>query len=512
MKKLLYTLLVVGTFIGIQSCKKPTEGVELSVSEPIQDYRIVFQVYDAKTGDQLGADDVNYSINVEVTGQDKDWVVDFQNKTSYKCKGGFLTLALKDGANPSASNPIKFNVVFSKNGLITTAKSVTVTEKGYIFERVYMVNLTNLPEGVATVKSTNLSANGQGVTQSQLVLSTPNVQTTGEATKATVSIPQGITLMDENMQPVTGTITSQMTYFNPSDESSLNSFPGGFTAETNVGGVTFKTAGFVALDITGSGGKKVRNFSSPITMTMEIPAGTKDDQGNLVTAGSTIPIWSFETSTGEWTYEFEAPVTLNSTTSKLECIYTMSHLSYWNMDWDYGDCGDKTLTINSEATSAMTRYAKIYIDGSYHKSKDISVQNGSQLPLLYYPTNADVKLKIYKQDNSTLLQEITLSTGCAAQTIDISPDLFPLLKINLFYRPCGASYTIPMSGPFYFRKPGETNWKYAGNMVNGVLDAYCFQLNVDYEIAWFGLGNLIKSPGTFKAKKSEETTEFTDCE
>ena len=50
---------------------------------------------------------------------------------------------------------------------------------------------------------------------------------------AKISIAKGTVLKDRNGNALSGEVKTRVTYFNPKDEQSLNSFPGGFAVDAD---------------------------------------------------------------------------------------------------------------------------------------------------------------------------------------------------------------------------------------------------------------------------------------
>lgn len=164
---------------------------------------------------------------------------------------------------------------------------------------------------------------------------------------ASLSIPLGTLLLDKNGNSLTGNVTTRMTYFNPFEESSLRSFPGGFIVSVaNSDGINengyFTTAGFVAIDMSVNG-TEVESFANDVSVQIDIPQGTQDDNGNIIKSGDAVPLWSLDEDTGKWKYEsdIEVPALSNSTLYKVK-YGKVRHLSYYNLDYfgsdgcDYG--------------------------------------------------------------------------------------------------------------------------------------------------------------------------------
>ena len=291
-KILLGTAFMATLLLGVVGCKKPSDGVEPIIGLETFTNRVNVILIDASTGAQMGLDDDSYTVNIEVTGPDKNLVYDELGEDQPTSKGGFAFMTIKDASIPTPSNPIEFNLIFKRSGYLNQVVPVRLFKEGTQAMEVRMINLSDLPAGVAHISNNSISSNAQGVTAAEVIIETPTPMTTGEQTKAVVTVPAGTKLMDANMNPVSGTITSTFTYFSNTEESSVSAFPGGLQAETSEGSGLFSTGGLITLDMFSSNGTEVTNFDNPISMTMEIPASTLNDQGSPLSAGDIFPVWS----------------------------------------------------------------------------------------------------------------------------------------------------------------------------------------------------------------------------
>jgi len=504
-------LLCVG--LCVSSCKKPDEGLEYIFTSPEITTAIGVVVINAATEEQLGIDIDNFKIDVSIEGPDKGSVVNNQGDPEIACVKGMLSVALKPGIVPSESKPVKFNVIFKKSGYISTSLAVRLTEPGYTSHIVKMVDLNNLPDGVATVQNTQISTNASGVTQSQVSFSTPTPQSAGELTKASLTVPAGTVMLDENMQPVSGTVTARMTYFNPSDESSLQSFPGGFMVEADGQEVIFKSGGFVALDMS-AGGKEIKHFgTNAISMTLEIPANTSNYDGTPIQVGMSIPIWSYNPNTGQWHNEGDQTISFNAVSQKFEVTFPMTHLSYWNTDWQGTACaGGRKFTINSNLTGDQELGFNVYNNGEWVAVGEQNFKNGSSFSLSPYPTVATTwKIVNYSPSGSNVL-EVSVPGGCNNAEIAVTFTVPKPIEIDLEYV-CTSKNTVYKPWmPIYYRVDGEPKvYKFAGYMINGKIHSNCFYYGVPYKIATMFGTTVVESPDIFTASKPYHKMTINTC-
>lgn len=518
MKKIVFStisLFLLVTLV-VLSCKKPEEGLAYIFTSPDISTAVNVVVVDAATGDQLGINGGKFVVDVAIEGPDKASVVNNQGNASIVCINGLLSVGIKEGIVPTEANPLNFTIIFSKSGYISTSLNVRLTKTGYTGYEVRMVNLSNLPEGVATVRNTQITTNAQGATTSTVTFSSPVPQTTGEATKATLTVPAGTIFKDKNNVPLVGNVTAQMTYFNNTDESSLKGFPGGFMIESAGQPIIFKSGGFVALDMT-IGGKEVKNFSSPISMTLEMPAASTDHTGTPIFNGMTIPIWSYEPSTGIWTEESIATIVLNGTTSKYEVTFDMNHLSYWNTDWRGTACSNgRTFEISSNYTGSSEVSFNVYNGDTWVAVGTQDFKNGANFTVSPYPDIATTwKVQTFNPDlNSYEMKIVNVSAGCSKTTVAVQfPEPKPI-EIDLIYTCPSKNTTFKPWMPIYYRPAnavGPKKYTFAGFMLDGKIFTNCFYYGVPYKIATLIGETYIESPGTFTASKPYHSMSEEKC-
>ncbi|MCS3795221.1 carboxypeptidase-like regulatory domain-containing protein [Niastella sp. OAS944] len=124
----------------------------------------------------------------------------------------------------------------------------------------------------------------------------------------------------------TGTVSVSTFFLNPTAPNFNEIMPGalrGITAANEETGL--QSFGMMAVELTGAGGEKLQLATGKTaTLTFPIPAELLKD------APLTIPLWSFNDTTGLWKEE--------GTATKLGNNYvgTVTHFSFWNCDYPYG--------------------------------------------------------------------------------------------------------------------------------------------------------------------------------
>jgi len=296
------------------------------------------EVLDSTTGKVL-----EKKVNISITGKDVSKV----DKTEFTTDTGLITVTLKAGNKPSESNPLDITVVAQTDGYFSSSSNVKLTQSDASFFTIKLVSMTAPPEGIVT-SETDATAGTDGS-----LLKTLNIGLTETKTKAeaSLSFPEGTVITDASGKPLSGGLKANVGFFSNGNQNSLSSFPGGFTptVEDKTGkdeSGSFVTGGFISVDIEDSTGKKATNFSQPVELTMQVPKGTiNPETGKEIKDGDSIDIWSYESSTGQWKHEGVGTAKADDS-GNFNVKYTVTHLSYWNLDWFSSETCNPTLKIN----------------------------------------------------------------------------------------------------------------------------------------------------------------------
>lgn len=124
----------------------------------------------------------------------------------------------------------------------------------------------------------------------------------------------------------TGAVSVSAFFINPAASNFNEIMPGtlrGINSSNQETGL--QSFGMMAVELTGAGGEKLQ-LASGKTATLTFPIAP----ALLASAPATIPLWSFNDSTGLWKEEGTA------TKQGTSYVGTVSHFSFWNCDYPYG--------------------------------------------------------------------------------------------------------------------------------------------------------------------------------
>lgn len=385
-------------------------------------------------------------------------------------------------------------ITAKKEGFVDSGAEVDASKAGEYLVILKMINIEGETlEGVDPKQEIVENAiDTNGVTTQQIDLSAEN---------AKVSIPKGAKLTAADGTEVSGALKVTVTSF---DAGATEVFPGGLdvvaASVPNAGGssgeqaVNMISAGFVSIDIEDEDGKRVKN--GDFNVTMNVTNATNPETGNPVKAGDIIPIWSYDESTGKWTYEGDGIVVDNN--GMLEVTTSTKHLTYYNLDyWRAPRC---RMTINITGGKDLRTNWRFSFPGWSHGASDY--RGDGRLDLFNAPANREVSASVSL--NGTKLLDTLLSFSdpdrdgqCNAQVVDISnllpeyvestisftescPDgskLNPVPNVNLYtYNPSYVGYgltgadgkiTIPLAentsaNPRYYLPLGYNSVRYVG--------------------------------------------------
>lgn len=514
-------------FSGLNSCKNPTENLDLIIDIGTSETTFGIRFYDAKTKLPVGKDlPSNQQVKVIIEGQNKDYVYASDGSFTYKVDDGFLSLYIRPDIIPSESNVLKFKIVCSAAGYLTSSQDVVVAAKGGMDIGIPMVSITDPPEGV-TLKDTTIVVPSSGILQQSITVTTDAAPSSQGSGSASVLFPAGTKMVDNNGAIVSGNVSITFAYFNPLNEASAQAFPGGYSVTTaDNQDIVFSSAGFVALELENSNGKKVKTFSNPsspadsVILTINIPEGTKDQNGNTVQAGGLIPFWSFNTENGSWQNEGNALVVNppgGSTQSQIR--KPISHLSYWNLDYFWNACPVGARIRIEGNPNPGARYVVFYnaITGSVIKEKFVDLTENDEIQLLNVPYSAPMRVKVFDYNcfygpQSIPVGEVEIyypcsgvyplvinsSLGTPTDNVSLTISLFCPNQPNAEFRP-----TLP----FWVLRDGGCNanygWEFLGTMVNGNFSTSSLKIGESYHFStyydgtWYDLGYLPVTQNTY---------------
>lgn len=209
--------------------------------------------------------------------------------------------------------------------------SITTDENGYF----KIKNLTNSNKAVISVESAGYFTNYQTLIPNKPGAVRTNVQLTPKVLTASLSSDAGgivpinnnstvefapNSFVHQNGNPYNGMVNLYTSYIDPTDPEILSIMPGNLTAVNVEGEQQLLTSyGMVNVEIEGTNGE-VLQINQPAALSIAVPESLTN------AAPTTIPMWFFDTTIGQWIEEGAA--TLQNG------IYStqVAHFTFWNCD------------------------------------------------------------------------------------------------------------------------------------------------------------------------------------
>lgn len=508
MKKLAI-LLGLGLII---SCSNPTENFGLKLNTDFITYSAMIEFVDP-------ADPNSFIENIEVTieGADADDILESGATKNFTVVQGRIQLALNPRRIVTAENTVSYRIVAKAPGYLPiNAEAYFAPGENQQVLTLNMINVANPPSGVANTIATESITGGITTAPIQVGVNVSGTKKTG----ASLDIPIGTEMRDANGTLISGgSLEVSLTHFDAEGgDASTRSFPGGFTPNNVIGrngqqeDIYFNTAGFASINMN-VGGTPVKQFSQPISVTMEVDPTTMNMYtGTTILVGDTIPIWSYDVATGAWAYEKTGTVVNNGT--KLEMVFTTTHLSWYNLDFKGPRCsswnanGNVTLNMPGfDQTNAEYLYCDLVFTSnnqsvSQFSSKLQRLYNG-QVFNFYNAPSADCKFIVrdgsswYNKGN--IIAESNSFNPCSGSaniTINRTPP--PVINLNL-EGTCASNANLVLKPSFYVyyrEKDSGAWWSYLTYVSKGSASTSKLELNKTYEFRVWYNGQIINIEAT----------------
>ncbi|CAH9052967.1 hypothetical protein PSECIP111951_00725 [Pseudoalteromonas holothuriae] len=311
------------------------------------------------------------------------------------------------------------SVAFTKkDGSEITQVTVNVTAEGYI-GKSFVVSLA-AEDGVSIVNSLlALSPSNGGGVATEVVPVTlnddgssaePIVAETAGKSGASANVPAGVILRDADGNAVTGAVSVSVSGADASTGAASALVPEGLNS---AGAANLdKPVGVANILMADSTGKKVKQFSDPISVSMAIPATTMLN-GEVIKTGDMLSLKSHDEDTGVWTSE-ENMVTvgaLNAESQTYTGTFETNHLTFFASTTSVGVCTNSIgITTSGDAVPATGLYVSMsssdatasgFIPAGSTTSQLVSAANAS---LFGISAGAKANVRVYDADNQPWFQ------------------------------------------------------------------------------------------------------------
>ncbi|MCD0488312.1 hypothetical protein LPB86_08730 [Pedobacter sp. MC2016-14] len=154
-------LMILGLLIGLWACKKPTDGIvvsmDMSAVTGTSKYHILVQVRDAATLSKTPT-----GTTVDVTGQDAAFIINSSGSKKLTVQsGGIIDIAIDPSRIPQLNRPVSFDLSVNATGYLPQVRQIQVAAAEYD-QKVYvdLINIKTPPAGVVLTEANLSLSNG----------------------------------------------------------------------------------------------------------------------------------------------------------------------------------------------------------------------------------------------------------------------------------------------------------------------------------------------------------------
>ncbi|MEI6752951.1 MAG: hypothetical protein WCK78_07265 [Paludibacter sp.] len=396
------------------------------------------------------------------------------------------------------TNPVEFTVTTKLDGYVNVTQKVTFIENKIQAITIPLIKISDAPSGVKVSSNNNFAATSATGTVNQTATENMNLGA------QTVEIPQGVVLKDASGNPVTGTVKSQVIFYNPTDSAAQASIPGGLDvsakqADGSTGSIKMVSAGMFGVNLStdnqevksfGNGGIKIK--------TKVDPAMINPNTGAPIKENDVIEMWSKDEGSGEW--KFEKMDTVRKVGSDLILEESVSHLSTWNWDFFTNSCpyGAK-IVFKGDNTPVTGNVTTNVYQWSFEKTDIFTAKPGDPyygfIQLQNTPYNKAAKLTFVSTTPGVTFTPAVLDVPnlCSGSyEVTINHPSVPVANTLTVKTDLGLSSTsqqnliIKPNAAIYLRESISTSAWVLNSMTNGVANLN-IKLGVLYDIyAFYG--------------------------
>lgn len=211
--------------LGLGSCDVST------LQDAVDDFSVVIGLESINTTSTVMLTDaatgelITRTVRIEFDGPNSDDVIDMYSDPvdRRQVSNGIFNLSIDNSVTPSESNPATIRLKLRADGYQTTTRTVEITREGSSSVSLKMMDENNPPSGVKTTVNSQGSAGQDGAVSETITVESSSDNNSDYS--STLNVPEGTVLKDANGNPVSGSLTTQLSYFDPSDMDALESLP-----------------------------------------------------------------------------------------------------------------------------------------------------------------------------------------------------------------------------------------------------------------------------------------------
>lgn len=325
--------------------------------------------------------------------------IDFENQqngtqqTNYNfgnsAQRNFHGLVLSTNGSPVSGATI----TIGNSTVQTNAQGIFVIKNADVKEKFAYVKATKA--GFVNGSRTMVPTTGSNKINIMMIPAT-NTSTVASGAISTVSLPNGTkvkfdgSFKDANGNAYNGNVNVAMFHLKPSDQYLNELMPGSFLANNTDGNSRImETYGMLHVQLTGASGQNLQ-IASGHTAEMTVVI----DATQTSTAPATIPLWSFNETTGIWQEEGSATKVGNA------YVGNVSHFSWWNCDAQFPQCLLNVHIQNATALPLSNVTVKLFRQNQ-NSTSAITDGNGNASGII--PAGENLTMKIYDACNNVIM-------------------------------------------------------------------------------------------------------------
>lgn len=393
--------------------------------------------------------------------------IDFENQqngtqqTNYNfgnsAQRNFHGLVLSTNGSPVSGATI----TIGNSTVQTNAQGIFVIKNADVKEKFAYVKATKA--GFVNGSRTMVPTTGNNKINIMMIPAT-NTSTVASGAISTVSLPNGTkvkfdgSFKDVNGNAYNGNVNVAMFHLKPSDQYLNELMPGSFLANNTDGNSRImETYGMLHVQLTGASGQNLQiatGHTAEMTVTI--------DATQTSTAPATIPLWSFNETTGIWQEEGSATKVGNA------YVGNVSHFSWWNCDAQFPQCLLNIHIQNSTALPLSNVMVKLFRQNQ-NSTSAITDGNGNASGII--PAGENLTMKIYDACNNVIMTNnigpFANNSNNTLPAITISQNLSNTITITGTLKDCAGNNVT--NGVANLSYASSTNYfsNYSTQVTNG---------------------------------------------
>jgi hypothetical protein len=279
------------------------DDLQLSADLSIFNSYFSIRYLDAATGNVIGlSGDADFAVDLSCSTSNLIVNTDGEYTKSMALRFGFFTLALNPYIPvPTPENPATVTIRTRSGKYLESTTTIELTGERAITFEVPLINLSNPPSGIKIETFNNIGeASAAGEVSSAITIAASNES-------ASMEIPAGTILKDENGAPLSGRLSARMITVDAYDSIGYQAMPGLFEPLLTQEGIESEMTdplGNMDVEIQDATGKIAASATGrEVQIVTKLEAGDLDPEAeDTINVGDKIPAYTFDSESGIWNY------------------------------------------------------------------------------------------------------------------------------------------------------------------------------------------------------------------